>query len=723
MTLVPVDYIAQTTGGVALSGASVAVRLGHTEGAGSLADIYSDAAGSSPLSNPTTTAADGTLLFYAEPGRYNLVAAGAANGVLLNVTSPVFRYATIAAMGAAKNLTDGDEVIVSAGANGQPETFTYDAGSTLTADGALIVTATGMGVGRLISKRTVYATVAEMLADNRSFDAGAQQTAVDVLYEAVDSGDQIENAAGQGFIIKSHRDYYSPSMFGAVPGTMTDYKTKIQECFAAAYADKRMVLVDGLYRTEPGLLMPHSGLIVRGADKMQCGFYPTVESTDDTLTVTGSGSQIDNLSLNSWGGSVALAVRGASGVTISNNVFLDRTKKAGTAIALDTRRPGQVEEQPGAYGHKIYGNSMYQGDLLFDKSIESRGLTTTSPGGKAPIAMNNCRIYNNDMTGESDVVYLHMGGGNSFFFNYYRSSSPDTVAGSRVGNGISSLNGLQFVYGGYFEKLSNMLFDRSATRWVGVVHNDNNDNVYGFSTGSKSPPWLVGDGGIQSLAIESQEGDTGQNYNLTGNGQALPVRSRLRVSGNGAIRTGCTLSTVGARDGQLMWLEGTSWPFELIESTTADFGQDAGVNMWFGSDGTTVSGLGNSRTGYERALFMYSNAKWRLLYVQRKAPTSGNFKQHVAAGSGETVDVGGVRTIYLNANGANRDNNTLTAPITDGQRLTLIGSGYRYQILHSPLVKLAGGANANVGTAASQLYTLELVGRAGVWYEVSRAAV
>lgn len=71
-------------------------------------------------------------------------------------------FATIADMAASEKLTDGEYYTASSAFNGEPETFRYDADSTATADGALIVDATGMGAGRLVSTRKSVASTSEL---------------------------------------------------------------------------------------------------------------------------------------------------------------------------------------------------------------------------------------------------------------------------------------------------------------------------------------------------------------------------------------------------------------------------------------------------------------------------------------------------------------------------------------------------------------------------------
>lgn len=95
-------------------------------------------------------------------------------------------FTSIANMAASTKLFDGQTVY----ANG--EAFTYDAASTATADGALIVVATGMGVGRLISTRKTHVSVSDFLTgDFRGYEtyiAGDIVEAGGFRYEVAASG-------------------------------------------------------------------------------------------------------------------------------------------------------------------------------------------------------------------------------------------------------------------------------------------------------------------------------------------------------------------------------------------------------------------------------------------------------------------------------------------------------------------------------------------------------
>lgn len=126
------------------------------------------------------------------------------------------KFSTIALMAANDALTDGKQCVVWDGFNGEPETFVYDAASTVTADGALVVDAAGMGAGRLVSKRTTFATVADMLADRRAFAVGTRLTAAGFSYEVVSSGEWDTTAGGVKVRVLPGERGFNILAFGAI---------------------------------------------------------------------------------------------------------------------------------------------------------------------------------------------------------------------------------------------------------------------------------------------------------------------------------------------------------------------------------------------------------------------------------------------------------------------------------------------------------------------------
>ena len=111
------------------------------------------------------------------------------------ITMPTF--ANVAGMALATGLLDGQNITVTGGENTEREYFTYDATSTAPVDGALVVTATGMGAGRLISTRTVYASWGEMNTDVRTPPAGTALTVRGVGgFTAATSGQDLTLSGG-----------------------------------------------------------------------------------------------------------------------------------------------------------------------------------------------------------------------------------------------------------------------------------------------------------------------------------------------------------------------------------------------------------------------------------------------------------------------------------------------------------------------------------------------
>jgi hypothetical protein len=197
-------------------------------------DQYADLGVIQIGSDPSYTLADlinngvapaiGTFWSAITQAQYDAVIQSAADAAASAVSAALYdgpRFGTIALMQAGTGFADGKFIRVDQAANGEQEGFVYDAASTLTADGALIVDATGMGVGRLISTRTSYASWAELDADVRTLAAG---TALSVRgvgdYEVVSSGEHLTTTGGLKVIIID--DVVTPQHYGAAGSAGTD---------------------------------------------------------------------------------------------------------------------------------------------------------------------------------------------------------------------------------------------------------------------------------------------------------------------------------------------------------------------------------------------------------------------------------------------------------------------------------------------------------------------
>lgn len=136
-------------------------------------------------------------------------------------------FDSISEMATSSGATDQQFATVSSGTNGEPGGFQYVAASALTADGALIVDATGMGVGQWISQRTDFSGIPELIGDKRSNPVGAILKTPLYSYIGVSSGAQLAQDGGLGLQLLGRNNLFP--MLGLAPNAdgVTDDKTKI----------------------------------------------------------------------------------------------------------------------------------------------------------------------------------------------------------------------------------------------------------------------------------------------------------------------------------------------------------------------------------------------------------------------------------------------------------------------------------------------------------------
>ena len=139
----------------------------------------------------TTTTQAGIATTAAETAttQAGIATTAAANAALFD--GP--KFDSIEEMAAWDGFEDGDVAVI----NLTGERFPYDADSTATADGALVVNATGMGVGRLVSKATDFSLPQDILLDQRTFDDGTILSSQGVRVIARDAVQPLQNAGGQ----------------------------------------------------------------------------------------------------------------------------------------------------------------------------------------------------------------------------------------------------------------------------------------------------------------------------------------------------------------------------------------------------------------------------------------------------------------------------------------------------------------------------------------------
>jgi len=311
------------------------------------------------------------------------------------------------------------------------------------------------------------------------------------------------------------------------------------------------------------------------------------------------------------------------------------------------------------------------------------------------------------------------GGGNTFAHNLFQSSTGSYDPGTRVGIAID-LYGAGLVVGNYFERYQYHVRAQPAVNVQLIAnHDDNNDARYGLVTGSLVPSIVTYDRGVEAFALAPLS-DT---YNLSGNKEKIWTSgSAAFVSGNGSYRTGTYLGTDNARVGQMFVILATSWPFELVESTTGDFGQ-FGSSMIFGKQGVSYA-----PTVYRAAAFIHHGGKWYCVWATAWGPgadggTMVSFVKH----NNVTIHVTH-RVHYLHGNGSHRTGCRLSNGVCDGQRVTLIGYTWGVALDGSASnVEFGSAGVPNFSGASGAVQAMELVWLGareqvgdGKWYEVSR---
>lgn len=204
---------------------------------------------------PTVGEIQGAEGFAGAAGSSASAAAGSAAAAAASAASVAPSFATIALMAAFDGATDGQSVTVSAGFNGEAWGFTYDAASTLTADGALVVDATGMGVGRWIGSRTVYADFAELDADVRTFADGTRLHIPGLgEYSTVSSGESFTTTGGVKLKVLPEPDgLLNAAAFGLAGDGVTDDITALNLWADAMRDDGREGRLVGLFATSAEL--------------------------------------------------------------------------------------------------------------------------------------------------------------------------------------------------------------------------------------------------------------------------------------------------------------------------------------------------------------------------------------------------------------------------------------------------------------------------------------
>ena len=144
------------------------------------------------------------------------------------------KFDTFALASAYTGFTSGQRFVIWEGFNGEPETFQWVADSTLTIDGALVLTSE-MPTGRLISTRTVFGTVAAMLADVRVLAVGTSLQADGFNYTvAADAATDhhLTTAGGVKLYVLPRERGYNVRAFGATGDNVTNDSAAIMKALS-----------------------------------------------------------------------------------------------------------------------------------------------------------------------------------------------------------------------------------------------------------------------------------------------------------------------------------------------------------------------------------------------------------------------------------------------------------------------------------------------------------
>jgi len=262
--------------------------------------------------------------------QYNLLKVEALAPILTEMDTKVVEFDTFTLASAYTGFTYGQRFVVWEGFNGEPETFQWVADSTLTIDGALVLTS-AMPTGRLISTRTVFGTVAAMLADVRVLAVGTSLQAAGFDYTVAASGatDQhVTTAGGVKLYVRSSGEAFNAKAFGAVGDGVADDTVPMQAAINAstAFPQTALFVPTGSYLITATLLVGNTGrLYMYGEGKTFTRFtFTSVNSPGIEWTVSGTYSKLSKFRMTGPGlvlGNTAIGIKTFRGVG-SSSIFM-----------------------------------------------------------------------------------------------------------------------------------------------------------------------------------------------------------------------------------------------------------------------------------------------------------------------------------------------------------------------------------------------------------------
>jgi hypothetical protein len=407
---------------------------------------------------------------------------------------------------------------------------------------------------------------------------------------------------------------------------------------------------------------------------------------------------------------VGIAVQGTARFNAHHVNLAPRDTSSGVGIVMDDR-DYLGTFRPGSYTHYIGPGNLIaattQGVRQFEYGIFTAGTT----GG-----INALKITGNHIVGDQGI-WLNQGGGNFMNLNLLQSFTGTNSGGRPFTGGIGFgvyYNGSLSVSSNYFERFEADFKSSGsvdATLQINGHAPDGSNKFQDANATGVLPGFASSSYGVSALKFD----DMVTSYGLSGNNQVIPTRMAGRfVHGGGATRTGITLDTTGATEGQVFVLKNTSWAFELLPGTTADLGQ-AGSSLLIGQQGTLVNG---DQTACDLAVFMFNGSKWELFAAHWFGPGADTYRSYSVTANNAQVPIT-ARTMMLTGAGAVRTGVTLANGAKYGQQLTLCGNSWGVQFAAAGVLWLNNAA-PTLGSAAGQVALSHLVYTASGWYEEAR---
>ena len=568
--------------------------------------------------------------------------------------------------------------------------------------------------GFSVNGTTVTFTEAPPLNSNIEFITGSAITSVTAGDASGMTYTQGSTGSVQRTAQSKFQEIVSVKDFGAIAGSAVYSSTNLAAFHSAMQAAKTVYVPEGIYYVSGPVQIQQAGQRLLGAQvdySGGSGIYP--DFTDDNTIETDSLSDVEIANL-------FIYVRGSSGVGYyhAGGAWLDfhdctiynPTASEGTGIVLDDRNLAGTFV-PGSYIHTIRRVNMARGNYL------ATGIKTAgTSGGINASRIQSCHIISDN------CIEWNYGGGNIIEGNLLQTSTG--TIGTPAGKGYNAVNaGSNMLVGNYMEKFAYDVYNGSTvTGGAPIVsnhHTDNSTAVNGFGGGSSTMPFFVDQNGVHNLTLYEN------SVAVTANSQAIPTNQAvIRIAGNGAHRSSCTLSTDNARDGQMLYVRGDSWSVQILESTTADFGPyGSNDGLIFGTAGASISIGGITRPLMKSALFMYrsSSSKWELLEATAHRQIGGNFENIDVTANGTAINTDAAK-IFITGAGAARSNCTLEAPVVDGQSLTILATSWAVTIIPSTTAVFASAASSvTFSGTTSDVMSMNLIGYNGKWYESGRA--